>query len=574
MTDGSASARDAAWDPEGPTLPPTELDEVVADTTVTLETPRNFCPDVGLVGSRESQWDAGTAGLLHRRLRALGLLYCVVSGVAQTRELFIDVGFTPVPALIVLFTMALGTAYLYWQETPPLAKLRMFEVYFFAAPAAGLVFIDYQLMVLSVTPGIMLMNWYRFLVHMALLIAGYTLFIPANWRRTLVVTSLMGALPFVCLAIWMQRVPVIAAAMQIALTTEIYTGGLMLAVIMVAIAVYGTYTIDAIRHQVADAGFAGQYHLEKKLGKGGMGEVWLARHRMLTRPTAIKMIRADVVRAKASQSGGSVATTDPEHVRTAMKRFEREAQATASLTSPHTIDVYDFGVAGDGTFYYAMEFLDGLDLETLVEKHGPVPVERAVHLLAQACDSLADAHDNGLIHRDVKPGNIFATRMGIQHDFVKVLDFGLVKETAVREPATALTQEGMTSGTPAFMAPEIALGKSNADGRADIYALACVGYWLTTGHYVFEADTPMAMVVDHVRSEPAAPSTRTELPIPREFDDVILRALAKDPAVRFQDMRELAAALRRVPVEQPWDQARAAEWWQLRGRAAEPTTVH
>jgi serine/threonine-protein kinase len=259
-----------------------------------------------------------------------------------------------------------------------------------------------------------------------------------------------------------------------------------------------------------------------------------------------------------------------------MKRFEREAQATASLTSPHTIDVYDFGIAGDGTFYYAMEYLDGLDLETLVEEHGPVPVERAVHLLAQACDSLADAHDNGLIHRDVKPGNIFATRMGIQHDFVKVLDFGLVKETDMREGSTALTQEGMTSGTPAFMAPEIALAKNDADGRADIYALACVGYWLTTGHYVFESDTPMAMVVDHVRSEPAAPSTRTELPIPREFDELILRALAKDANGRFQDMRELAAALRAVPVERPWDQARAAEWWRLRGGApvSEVATVH
>jgi serine/threonine-protein kinase len=260
-----------------------------------------------------------------------------------------------------------------------------------------------------------------------------------------------------------------------------------------------------------------------------------------------------------------------------MKRFEREAQATALLTSPHTIDLYDYGVAQDGTFFYAMEYLDGLDLDTLVDEHGPVPVERAVHLLTQACDSLADAHEHGLIHRDVKPGNIFAARMGIQHDFVKVLDFGLVKDTRPEEGATALTQDGMTSGTPAFMPPEVALAQDNVDERADIYALACVGYWLTTGQYVFVADSPMAMVVDHVKSEPPAPSTRTELAIPPEFDEVILRALAKDPGDRYQNMREFAHALRQVPVRKPWDEARAAEWWQLRNgdaAVAEATTVH
>jgi len=545
------------------------------DTNVTLETPRNFCPGMGLVGSRESQWNARTAGLLHHRLRAMGLLYVVAAGAGQTRELFIDVGFSPVPALIILATMALMTGYLWVAKDPPLLKLRFFEVYFFAAPTAGLIFIDWQLMVLSATPGIMLMNWYRFIIHTALLVAAYTLFIPAGWQRTLVATSLMAAVPYVTLAVMERRVPVVADAMDQALTVEIWTGGIMLSIILVAIAVWGTYTIDAIRHQAAEAGYAGQYKLVKKLGVGGMGEVWLANHTLLTRPTAIKVIRPEVVREKLSsgpQGKKKPAATDPDRVATAMKRFEREAQATASLTSPHTIDVYDFGVATDETFYYAMEYLDGLDLETLVDENGPVPVERAVHLLMQACDSLADAHENGLIHRDVKPGNVFATRMGIQHDFVKVLDFGLVKETHVAEGATALTQEGMTSGTPAFMPPEIALARDDVDARADIYALGCVGYWLTTGRYVFEAASPMAMVVDHVKSEPPAPSTRTELPIPREFDEVILRALAKDPKVRFQSMQEFAEALRTVPVPDPWTQRRAAEWWHLRSTPAAPAT--
>ena len=267
------------------------------------------------------------------------------------------------------------------------------------------------------------------------------------------------------------------------------------------------------------------------------------------------MIRPEVLKTGGADSDASVTT--------AMKRFEREAQATAALTSPHTIDLYDFGTTMDGSFYYVMQYLDGLDLDTLVDEHGPVPVERAVHLLTQAAESLADAHEHDLIHRDIKPANIFATRMGISHDFVKVLDFGLVKETKADTATTQLTQQGMTSGTPAFMPPEIALAKPDVDARADIYALGCVGYWLVTGQYVFASDSPMEMVIDHVKSEPAAPSTRTELPIPRQFDRAILQTLAKDPKVRFQSMREFAAALRQVPLESDWSNARADEWWKL-----------
>ena len=210
-----------------------------------------------------------------------------------------------------------------------------------------------------------------------------------------------------------------------------------------------------------------------------------------------------------------------------------------------------------------MEYLHGLDFDMLVDEHGPVPVQRAVHLLTQACESLADAHEHGLIHRDIKPANIFATQMGITHDFVKVLDFGLVKETERDEAATILTQQGMTSGTPAFMPPEIALADPDVDGRADIYALGAVGYWLATGQYVFESDSPVQMVVDHVKTDPPAPSARTELPIPKQFDDVILRTLAKDPAARFQSMLELADALSEIPLSQAWSNRDAEDWWRL-----------
>ena len=527
-------------------------------TGVTLDHPRRFCPLGGMVGSRESQWNQRTASVLHQRLRALGTIFVVASLFVHSREFFVDVGFSVTFPLIVVGVIAVAVAYLYVEKDPPLIKLRVFEVLVFVLPIASLVHIDKQLMLQSAAAGdsgLVLMNWYRFILHMFIVIAAYTLFIPAGWKRTLVVTTPIALVPVGFLGLWMRGYPEVAAAVNEAMTAEIFTGGVMLLAMLVAFAVYGTYIIDASRHQVAAAGFAGQYTLEKKLGKGGMGEVWLARHSMLTRPAAIKVIRPEVL----AEGNGK----DADEIPTVMKRFEREAQATASLTSEHTVDLYDFGTAADGSFYYVMQYLDGIDLETLVDEHGPVPVERAVHLVTQAAESLADAHAHGLIHRDVKPANIFTTRMGTHHDFVKVLDFGLVKETRSDFEATQLTQQGVTSGTPAYMSPEIALAKDDVDARADVYALACVAYWLATGHYVFDADSPMAMVVEHVKSEPVAPSRRTELPVPAEFDEVILKALAKNPADRYQDMTEFAEALRQVPVPEPWTEKAAADWWTL-----------
>ena len=512
-----------------------------------------------MVGSKQSQCNSRTASLLHTRLRALGLLVVVAMTVGQARNLVIDFGFGLGFTRVIYGLMVAFVGYLWFAKNPPLIKLRVFEVFVFLGPIAMLLYSDRNLILQAATAGdagLVLMNWYRTGLHMAIMITAYAMFIPAGWKRTLIVTTPMGLAPFVMGALMINAQPAVAAAAGQALTFEIWSAALIMMTELVAIATYGTYTIDQARQQVTDIAFAGQYHLEKKIGSGGMGDVWMARHRLLARPAAIKVIRPEML-----TNGGGAA--DDALISTAMKRFEREAQATASLTSPHTIDLYDFGTTSDGSFYYVMQYLEGLDLDTLVDEHGPVPVERAVHLLIQACASLADAHEHGLIHRDIKPANIFATRMGITQDFVKVLDFGLVKETKADMAATQLTQQGMTSGTPAFMPPEIALAKPDVDARADIYALGCVGYWLATGQYVFDSESAMAMVVDHVKTEPTAPSTRTELPIPRAFDEAILRTLAKDPEVRFQSMREFAAALRKVPVASAWTDARAEEWWAL-----------
>src|SRR4029079_11409597 len=203
-----------------------------------------------------------------------------------------------------------------------------------------------------------------------------------------------------------------------------------------------------------------------------MGEVWRARHRLLIRPAAIKLIRQ---RAQGTMS------SDPELL---VRRFEREARATAALTSPHTVQLYDFGVAEDGRLYYVMELLDGLDLDTLVRQHGPLPPERVVHFLRQVCSALQDAHANGLVHRDIKPANVVVSRAGTTFDFVKVLDFGLVKLDGARvadKKAIDLSTEDSWSGTPGYMAPEVVLGAGDTDHRVDLYALGCVAYWLLTG---------------------------------------------------------------------------------------------
>ena len=296
----------------------------------------------------------------------------------------------------------------------------------------------------------------------------------------------------------------------------------------------------------------GSYQLVKPLGEGGMGEVWVARHRMLARPAAIKLIKAEAL------------GTDPGSARTLVRRFEREAQATAALESYHTIDLHDFGVTEDGAFYYVMELLRGVNLETLIKKSGPIPAERAVYLLRQVCHSLGEAHEAGMIHRDIKPANIYTCRLGPDYDFVKVLDFGLVKTREEKESGgTELTAEGIAAGTPAYIAPEMALGKTDIDGRADIYALGCVGYWLLTGERVFKGDTPLATVVAHVQEAPVPPSQRTELEVPASIERVIMMCLEKDPAKRPQSAGELDLMLADCPLAEVWSSEKAREWWEL-----------
>jgi serine/threonine-protein kinase len=312
--------------------------------------------------------------------------------------------------------------------------------------------------------------------------------------------------------------------------------------------------LQRIGRRLREAQDLGSYQLIERLGTGGMGEVWRAEHRLLARDAAIKLVRPEVLGAR-----------DESDARTTLKRFEREAQATAALSSPHTIQVFDFGITEDGTFYYVMELLNGRDLESLVREFGPLPPNRMIYLLRQVCHSLADAHARGLVHRDIKPANIYVCRMGLEYDFAKVLDFGLVKiqpRAGRGNPETLATMENTTPGTPAYMAPEVILGDSDVDRRADVYSLGCVAYFLLTGELVFDADTSMKMLMQHLHAQPVPPSERTELSVPRELDELILACLQKDPKLRPQDAGELYQLACQCRIRDEWSSGEAKRWWR------------
>src|SRR4026209_128654 len=269
---------------------------------------------------------------------------------------------------------------------------------------------------------------------------------------------------------------------------------------LVGVAVVISHVVTTLGRQVAKAREMGSYQIGGLLGRGGMGEVYQATHRMLARPAAIKLIRPEMLGA----GGGAAAQL-------AVKRFRREAEAAANLRSPHTVELYDFGVTEDQTLYFVMELLEGMDLESLVQRHGPVCAGRVIHNLRQVCESLEEAHVRGMVHRDIKPANIHLGQVGLRHDFVKVLDFGLVKTVAGESAEHSLaTAAGLTPGTPAYMAPEMALGES-VDGRADLYALGCVAYYLLPGQLVFQASNTFQSLAKHLQERPVPPSQRTEL---------------------------------------------------------------
>jgi serine/threonine-protein kinase len=317
-----------------------------------------------------------------------------------------------------------------------------------------------------------------------------------------------------------------------------------------AVAIFGSYRLQHLEEQAFEAQQLGQYRLVRRLGSGGMGEVYLGEHLLLRRPCAIKLIRPE-------QAG------DP----TTLLRFEREVQAMANLTHPNTVEVYDYGHAEDGTFYYVMEYLPGQTLEHLVAQHGPLPPARAIHFLRQVCGALREAHRAGLLHRDVKPSNILVCERGGVADVAKLLDFGLVHESRLgHEKAGRLTIQGTIVGSPPYMSPEQAAGKPHLDPRSDVYSVGGVAYFLLTGQPPFVRETAMLMLLAHAY-EPVVPPAQVRPGVPEDLQAVVLRCLEKDPNCRFPDADCLGKALAACRDAAGWDDEKAADWWKAQPRA-------
>jgi len=369
-------------------------------------------------------------------------------------------------------------------------------------------------------------------------IAGYGLVVPNTGRRCATVAGVMAVTYLGTLVVLAARsglAPGTVFAMLIYPTVWMTVAWV--------VAAFGAHRIGTLQQQVSDARRLGQYRLQRRLGAGGMGEVWLAEHVLLRQTRAVKVVRAE-------QAGR----------RDTLARFEREVMATARIRHRNIVEIYDYGRAADGTFYYVMEYLDGLNLDDLVQRHGALSPARAIYLLRQVGAALGAAHEIGLVHRDVKPENIIVCRCNRGADVVKLLDFGLVKDVRPDTGDARLTRSDVLTGTPAFMSPEQIMGGGKLDARSDIYGLGCLAFLLLTGHPPFGDRPALAAVAAHLHEPPVPPSRERPGTSP-QLDAAVLRCLAKAREDRFPDAASLDRALAACPEAGGWTEADAAAWW-------------
>ncbi|MGO9922047.1 MAG: serine/threonine-protein kinase [Isosphaeraceae bacterium] len=378
-------------------------------------------------------------------------------------------------------------------------------------------------------------------LNFLVVIVLYGVFIPNKPSITARVVLTMALGPLIVLVLLQLLAEKAPNMIDQLAESELTIANSLFILVGAALAIYTSYVLNGLRQDLKEARRLGHYQLGDKLGEGGMGEVYLAEHQLLKRPCALKLIKPDV-------------DTNP----LALARFEREVQSAAMLSHPNTIEIFDYGHSEDGTFYYVMEFLPGMSLSDLVRQYGPLPPGRAVYLLRQVCGALAEAHRLRLVHRDLKPANLFVAILGGKCDVAKVLDFGLVKLTAPE--ATQLTADYTVSGTPLYMSPEQAMGASEIDGRADVYALGAILYFMLTGHPPFEGATPTELMIAHAR-DPVTPPSKLRPDIPADLEAVALRCLAKKPDERFPGAREMAFAMGACACAGEWDEIKAEEWW-------------
>ncbi|MFZ5830524.1 MAG: serine/threonine-protein kinase [Planctomycetota bacterium] len=482
-----------------------------------------------------------TNTLLRSRLRLASMVLAVGFALFLVRDVFLA-EFTYFSDSFVFFchvattlTLALVALTLCKPGPIPNKWLRLAEQATFGFPALQFLAFQYLTTLRSCEAG----NFEFPEGPWLILMFTYALFIPNILPRAVAVLTGMAAIPIATLFWMLWAYPCVAT---FASPDEV-TGIVLMLLISAGAGAFGVDTIRTLRREAFAARQLGQYRLTRRIGAGGMGEVYLAEHRLLKRPCVVKLIRPD----KAG---------NPQ----ALARFQREVQATAKLSHWNTIEIFDYGSTDDGTFYYVMEFLPGMSLGELVDRFGPMPPGRVIHLLRQACDALSEAHAVGLIHRDIKPGNIFAAKRGGVFDVVKLLDFGLVKHVMDDEQPLDLTTEGSITGSPLYMSPEQAMG-GDVDGRSDVYSLGAVAYMLLTGQPPFKGDRPLKVIFAHAH-EAVVPPSQVNPAVPTDLERVVLRCLAKNPTERYASAADLAAALGDCEAAGSWTRDNAARWWQ------------
>jgi serine/threonine-protein kinase len=499
------------------------------------------------VGGGAGSLTSETSLLRQSRLRAAALFLTATAAVLVVWDLLTRNDLWPLHALL---GACLGVACAMLRRVPVAPfPLRALELTTFGLMVAGLAVTQYHQVLHAAAredARAVLAESKNALVASLLLMFVYTMLIPNSWRVAAAIALVITVAPVVTEVALLHRHPEVSrfGSGQGALMLLEGTN-LLLALIGAGLGTYGAHVLNTLRQEVFEARRLNQYHLGQRLGSGGMGDVYLAEHRLLKRLCALKLIRPE--------SAG-----DPK----ALARFEREVQAAARLSHPNVVEIYDYGLTQEGTFYYVMEYLRGLSFADLVVRHGPLPAGRVIYLLRQACAGLAEAHAAGLIHRDLKPANLFAAHVGARYDVTKLVDFGLVKEVA--RGGVDLSGPGLVLGTPLYAAPEQALVSAALDHRADLYALGAVAYYLLTGRPPFEGDNVLGVLMAHAH-DPVVPPSRLRPDVPGDLEQVVLRCLAKGPADRYPDAEALGQALVGCAASAEWDGRRAATWWQEAG---------
>jgi eukaryotic-like serine/threonine-protein kinase len=517
-----------------------------------------FSPRAAIAAGSRPQPVSGSESVLRARLRELPMIYILIVVMATCYRCFVlrddDLVLYYVDVTVVACLAGI-IALLSSRRPVPLGRLRALELGMIVMLAGRVAAVQYRLILESSARGDPLLaqlTTKNIVLLTSILVLTYALYVPKSWRRAAAVVGPLALLPFATLLVLYLQHPEAMGWLGLAgrhceaPQVWLFSFDFMILVILAVGSTLGAHLISGLRRQVAEARQLGQYRLGRRIGGGGMGVVYLAEHQLLKRPCALKLIRPDSV-------------TDPK----ALARFEREVRLTATLSHPNTVEIYDYGRTEDGTYYYVMEYLNGLSLAELVDRHGPLPPGRAVYLLRQVCQALCEAHAAGLIHRDIKPSNILSARCGGLNDVAKLLDFGLVLP-ASSAVAPQLSHDGQILGTPLFMSPEQAMGARQLDERSDIYSLGAVAYYLLTGRPPFQADGGLGVMIAHVH-DPVVPPSLIQPGIPDDLESVVLRCLAKEPADRFPDAASLDQALGDCACAGDWDQNRAS-WWSAEER--------